>query len=152
MSNFDINLVNKLGRGGSRNPNSVGEKKEDLAYKKKLQAYKNKLRKLNRTNSNVPKSIKGSEFIGGVVALSQISNKSIDLYANYQTSKTGQTLHYSNIKATKNTIFSLGTNIVGGYINNELFGRNAVRRQNANLEYDRQLYNYNNQGGKYKAR
>ena len=156
--NFKIALTNQLGNYKKGNPKSVKNQKIEIKEKNGMNTLGKKAFSSAKTlgsggSLNAAGLLKGAGTALGVVAAGiAIASKGVDLYVNFQTSKTGQTLHYSNIKAAKNTVMALGTNLIVGHIKNELFTKNVVRRQNATLEYDRQLYNYNNQGDKYKTR
>lgn len=156
--NFKIALTNRLGNYKKGNSKSVKNQKIEIKEKNGMNTLGKKAFSSAKTlgsggSLNAAGLLKGAGTALGVVAAGiTIASKGVDLYINFQTSKTGQTLHYSNIKAAKNTVMALGTNLIVGHVKNELFTKNVVRRQNATLEYNRQLYNYNNQGDKYKTR
>lgn len=146
-----------MGKGAvGGNPNSVKKKKreiKELSNIEKLGANSKAI--ANQAMKGLELSnlaAGGGPIVQAIVTTAKIASKIADVYIDYQTSKTGQTLHYGNIKAGKDLITSLGLDYLTGYISNEFFTKNTVIRQNASLEYDRQLYNYNNQGDKFKVR
>lgn len=151
--NIDITLRNKIGKGTGGNGKSVGNRRTQI----RNTTNENKLGNSNIKDKksimdNAELAAKFAPVVAAVAIASKIANKGVDLYAKYQIGKTGQTVHYSNIKTAKDMIFSLGKNYVSGYIQNEIFTKKAVERQNSTLEYDRQIYNINNYGNKYKTR
>lgn len=156
--NFNINLVNKLGTRSSGNKSSVKNRNKELRENTGINNIGKQTTKVissvtSGSGVNAIGMLKGGGAVMAAIATTAtIANKGVDLYINYQTAKTGQTLHYSNIKASKNLLLSLGTNYISGLVKNEIFNKNIIKRQNATLEYNRQLYNYNNQGEKYKTR
>lgn len=151
--NIDITLRNKIGKGTGGNSKSVGNRRTQIrnsSNKNKLGNNNIKEKRIAIDNAEI--AAKFAPAIAVIAVASKVANKGVDLYAKYQIGKTGQTVHYTNIKAAKDMIFSLGKNYVSGYIQNELFTKKAVERQNSTLEYDRQIYNINNYGNKYKTR
>lgn len=152
--NIDINLRNKIGKGGNGgNRNSLKNKRETIKNSKSSNKVGiEKIRAAESVKYNQEMMAMFAPVIAGVAIASKVANKGIDLYAKYQTGKTGQTVHYSNIKATKDMVLSGGMNYVKGWINNEIFTKKAIERQNSTLEYDRQIYNLNNYGIKLKTR
>lgn len=163
MADININLINRLGKGqkSSGNRNSVAKNSEKVKNSKNtfnLGKYSSDIMGgvssgSGKTLGGVGSSISKMGGVGSaVVASAVLANKGADLYISYQTAKTGQSLYYGNVKSSKDMIFSLGTNYLFGLAKNEVFTKNIVRRQNASLEYGRELYNYNNYGSKYKAR
>lgn len=159
---WNINIRNRLGKAGSGgNKSSVAKRKSDIRNVQASEISKvgstvsKGLGKISSGSSGSMISALGSKMgiVGAVVSSSiAVAGKSVDLYTNYQQSKSGQTIHYGNIRARKNMVLSLGTNLLYPAIKNELFTKNVVKRQNFENEYGKELYNLNNFGEKHKVR
>lgn len=162
MADFNINIKNKLGQSGNG-----GNKRTVSSQREQISTIKNSNIKSLGTSAN--KSIssvmsgRGSSMIGKLGTMGGVvgavigvaiatADKGTDLFVSYQTAKTGQSIHYGNIKAKKDMILSLGTNYLYGGVKNEIFTKKVVKRQNFTNEYNREVYNLNNFGEKNKIR
>lgn len=157
MSNYQITLVNGIGKKNFGNNNSVGNKKEKINNTNKIK--KMSIKGVLNSSSSLSGAIKSSGSLAGVgpitaalAATVSAADKGIDLYASYKTASTGNELYYGNLKAGKDIVMSLGTNLIKGAIKNEFITKNIVKRQNYSNDYGRNLYNLNNYGEKYKIR
>jgi hypothetical protein len=92
--------------------------------------------------------------VGGTVAVIgsaiMLADKIASFGINLKEAKTGEQVWAHNARTTKNTILSLGTNYLFGAIQNEIFTKKVISRQNYGLDYGRELYNINNEGQKNK--
>ena len=162
--NYNISLSNELsGRSGKgNNKKSVKNSKEKINLVKETKdiTISNRVAKtINTTNETITSAgmniVSGSVakmFGGAVVAIAAVANKGHDVSLAHRSAVTGDSVYYDNIKASKNMILSLGTNIMLGGVSNELYAKQVIKRQNQALSYGRELYNLQNYGEKYKVR
>jgi hypothetical protein len=90
--------------------------------------------------------------IGGLgIAMSTLQelNKWHDLSLDYRAAVTGETVYAGNLKKTKSYILSLGGAYIQDAIQNHLFTRNIVHRQNIQNQYYRDLYFEKFEGNQY---
>lgn len=161
--NFNININNYMGsrRNSSQN---------------KLSAKGSMRRKNNamQSSSNIKKPLSTMKKAAGVVSsgkssamLSKAASKggmalgviglilaAVDKVGNFglrvAEAQSGNVLTTNNAKFALKTVSSFGLNIVGPAIQNEIFTKKIIDRQNYGLEYGRELYDINVNGNKYK--
>lgn len=172
MTGTNIVVTSRVGKSNNTQRTSVkgtkatvreakDNKENRLAFDRKM---KDMNKALNVTSSAITNAHKGraglslSKSMGfGVktmvlMKVLEIANKSADFGIDIVQAKSGNELYYGNVKQVKNTIMSLGTNVVYGTIRNEFITKRIVERQNNALEYGNKLYNLNNYGEKFKTR
>ena len=103
-------------------------------------------------SGNSPVSLAKSLGKGAAVASAMllVADKVVSFGINYKQAKTGNQLTAHNEKTSLNTVMSFGTNYLFGGIQNELFNKQVVTRQNLGLDYGREIYNMNIEGIKNK--
>ena len=93
---------------------------------------------------------------GALVAVAQkaieIADKGTDLWMAYQEAATGDSIGMHNSRAMKNIIKSGGKSVVSSAANYYLTTRFVIRRQNTANELNREIYNLNIDGGKFRSR
>ena len=161
MPDYNIYVKNMLGKGGS-SQNRLSAK----GSVRRKQNIVNNSKKLKRIPSIASKGIssmgsgsssmglgglaKGAGvgvFISGLLILAE---KVVSFGINLKEARTGEQVWAHNSRTTLNTIASLGTNYLFGAIQNELFTKKTISRQNYGLDYGRELYQINVEGSKNK--
>lgn len=89
---------------------------------------------------------------GIAMAVIQEINQWHNLYLDYRSAVTGETLHAGNLKKGKSYLLSFGTVYFKEAIENHLFTKNIVHRQNIQNQYYRDLYYYKMDGNQYGDR
>jgi uncharacterized protein YerC len=143
---YNINIRNGMGGGGK----SAAQQK--LSGKGSISKAKNTMNATLKKQPN--KTITKVGKIGGVgSAISFVIQKAeqlASLHNNLREAATGNELEAQNTRNTIKTVMSLGLNYVYGMIENELFTQKTISRQNAGLEYSRELYDINVNGSRTK--
>lgn len=97
------------------------------------------------------KGMKNIGATGAVIgAILTTAEKVASFAINIRESKTGNSLQAHNSRTIVNTITSLGLNYAYSALNNELFRKKEISRQNYALDYGRDLYQINIEGSKTK--
>lgn len=164
MADTNIYIRNGLGKKNNTQRTSTNGTRKGILEKKR----QNTISGIKKGSQIVNKVTTGNVGVSNLTALTNTGklgitmlligkvvgavSKGADLYINHLEAKTGDSVYYGNVKATKNLIMSLGLSQVYGAINNEIITKQIVRRQNYALEYGQQLYNLNNYGEKNKIR
>ena len=151
---YDYNIyIRQMGE-----TNSLNEQVSAKGTSKKVQN-----RVMQNTPSNqVTKSVKDKATgftmskAGALVAVAQkaieIADKGTDLWMAYQEAATGDSIGMHNSRAMKNIIKSGGKSVVSSAANYYLTTRFVIRRQNTANELNREIYNLNIDGGKFRSR
>jgi hypothetical protein len=93
------------------------------------------------STGDVPRSVIMSvPVLRELKILSKVADKGIDIYTKIKQAHSGEDMLLSNFKARYKTARSLGTNIFSGYVQNLLYTRPQIRRQNNMLDYGREIY------------
>lgn len=161
----DANIYIKNGMGSGRG--TVAQKKisskGSIDRNKNTMALTSKVKSISRglggvagdigkgSSTSVMKGISKSGTVGAIIGgLLTLANKGYGLYINYNEAQTGDKLRAQNSRATLNTITTGGMNYVYGAIQNELFTKQTISRQNFANDYGRELYQINVEGYKNK--
>jgi hypothetical protein len=97
--------------------------------------------------SGISKGFGVGAVISGLIIL---ADKVVSFGINLKEARTGEQVWAHNSRTTLKTITSLGTNYLFGAIQNELFAKKTISRQNYGLDYGRELYQINVEGSKNK--
>jgi len=161
MGDYNIIVKNMLGRGGSSQnklsaKGSVQRNKNIVNNSKKLKRIPSMASKgLSSMSSGssslslggIPKGAGVGAVISGLIIL---ADKVVSFGINLKEARTGEQVWAHNSRTTLKTITSLGTNYLFGAIQNELFIKKTISRQNYGLDYGRELYQINVEGSKNK--
>ena len=103
-------------------------------------------------SSGMLSSSVGKLGIAGVIigAVLQNAEKIANFGVNLYEAQTGNEMASHNARTTIKTVTSLGGNYIGGFIENELFTKKTISRQNYGMDYGRELYQINVDGTKNK--
>lgn len=160
----DYNIYIKNGMGGKAGARQKLSAKGSIARNKNTMNISATAKKISGTTSNminsassssgfisISKTSKGLGFAGVVAAAILTSAEKIASFGiNLREAKTGEQVRANNSRATIKTITSFGTNYITGAIQNELFTKRIISRQNFGLDYGRELYQINVEGYKNK--
>ncbi len=155
MANHTITIVNRMGGGGAGGGDGTA-RQSNVSKTNSATSIKKKLEDKNSKKSGILKAIKigrnlnvGSAvgLMGGgagmAVAVAQEMGSTLrqgtDLYANYMTSRTGETMRYHNLKQRVNVLtkpVSFAKQAIWDY---GVVAPMEIARQNENLNYQRQL-------------
>lgn len=104
------------------------------------------------SSSNVMSSSLGKAGVTAAVigAGITVAEKIFSFGISLKEAETGDRVSANNARATLKTVTSLGTNYLYGAIQNELFTKRVISRQNYGLDYYRELYQLNMEGTKIK--
>ena len=80
----------------------------------------------------------------------KITATGVNIYNNIQSAKTGNTISQGNTKKALEYVTSFGFTYLSGLISNELYRKKEIERENLALDRNRQLYNLNTYGQKYR--
>jgi len=149
MAGIDINV--RLGGGGGKPGVSSNMSRAKSTLSAKDSATINKtIRKTTNMISGMTTFASTGDFtksammtsspLRAIRILKMVSDKTVDLGSKLYQVHTGEDMLISNFKARYNTISSGGKNILMGYIDNILFTRPQIRRQNNMLDYGREIY------------
>ena len=84
-----------------------------------------------------------------VIAKTVVSG--INIYNNIQSARTGNTISQGNTKKGLEYLTSFGGAYFSGAISNHLYRKKEIERENLANDRNRQLYNLNTYGQKYKG-
>lgn len=162
-NNINININNNMGRNKSFSQgklsakNSIARKKNTMDIAKKLKTpmkeFDKALGNINSGNSSgvlssgISKGAKSAAILGMVLATTE---KFANFGVNVYEAQTGNSLTAHNTRTMIKTASSLGLNYAYGALNNEIFTKKIVDRQNHALDYGREIYNITTYGSKYK--
>lgn len=82
-------------------------------------------------------------IIQDIMAYGRIANQVVGFGAGIYEAHSGETMLTHNIRAWSKTLTSAGTSYVSAWVNNMLYTRPTVKRQNYMLDYSRNLFNQN---------
>jgi len=161
MGDYNIYVKNMLGRGGSSQnklsaKGSVHRSKNIVNNSKKLKRIPGMASKGISSMSSGSSSLglsgmmKGAGAAGAVAALIALADKVVSFGINIKEARTGEQVWAHNSRATLKTVTSLGANYLFGAIQNELFTKKTISRQNYGLDYGRELFQINVEGSKNK--
>jgi len=161
MGDYNIYVKNMLGRGGSSQnklsaKGSVQRNKNIVNNSKKLKRISGAASKGMSSMSSgssslgLGKIMKGAGVAGAIGLLLVLAEKGVSFGINLKEARTGEQIRAHNARTTLNTVSSLGTNYLFGHIQNELFTKKTISRQNFGLDYGRELYQINVEGSKNK--
>lgn len=157
---FNINIRNGMGKGGKPTSalkisarGSIERARQTVVSKGLL---KQGMSTANKTIGNISsgsapstlKSVGKSSAILGVILTTGERVASFGI--NYKTAQTGNQVWSHNARTTLKTISTSGMNYVYGFLQNEIFTKQTIHRQNEGLDYGRELYNINVEGTKNK--
>ena len=162
MNDANIYVRNQLGsKSGSRSK---------LSGKGSIQRNKNVLisgKMSTKMSTNINKTIghmssgssssilssglgKAGKTLGVIGAMLAVAEKIASFGINLNEAKTGEQIRANNASMGIKTVASLGTNFLYGAVQNELFTKKVISRQNYGLDYHRELYQLNMEGTKNK--
>jgi hypothetical protein len=161
MGDYNIYVKNMLGRGGSSQnklsaKGSVHRSKNIVNNSKKLKRISGMASKGISSMSSGSSSLglsgmmKGAGAAGAIGLLLVAAEKVVSFGINLKEARTGEQVWAHNSRATLKTVTSLGTNYLYGAIQNELFTKKTISRQNYGLDYGRELFQINVEGSKNK--
>ena len=149
MAGIDINV--RLGGGGGKPGVSSNMSRAKSTLSAKDSATINKtIKKTTSVISGMSTFVSTGKVSSGVMmtspvlrnakmismAVEKTGNTLIKLYQAH----SGEDMLASNAKAILKTATSGGTNILSGYVQNLLYTRPQIRRQNNMLDYGREIY------------
>lgn len=91
-------------------------------------------------------------ILGYVYAGAKLVEQTLTIGSQYREARTGESMLESNYRAKLKTYVMSGTNILAGEIRQRLFVQPQIVRQNASIQYDREIYNYTAYSGKINPR
>ena len=164
MGDYNIYVKNMLGRGGSSQnklsaKGSVHRSKNIVNNSKKLKRIPGMASKGISSISSMSSGssslglgtmMKGAGVAGAIGLLLVAAEKVVSFGINLKEARTGEQVWAHNSRATLKTVTSLGTNYLFRAIQNELFTKKTISRQNYGLDYGRELYQINVEGSKNK--
>ena len=160
--NINIYLRNSLGNSGSGKKNKLSASSTFSRNKDTVKKNTKITRAMSQTGKvmNIVNGYSSRPLTavigkmgttGSVITASLVlSEKIADFGINIWEAETGESMLAHNMRAGVRTITSLGTNLLIGRIQNDIFATRQIARQNRTLDYGRELYNLNVLGEKYK--
>lgn len=162
MADHNIYIKNQLGtsKGATKKLSAKGsiERKtitmtQKFKPPKSISAPGNIISNIDKGGSTgiLSKGAKKIGTAGAVIGVLLTTGEKVASFAiNMRESKTGNSLRAHNSRTTLNTVTSVGLNYAYGALNNELFRKKEISRQNNALDYGRDLYQINVEGSKTK--
>jgi hypothetical protein len=158
MGDYNIIVKNMLGRGGSSQnklsaKGSVQRSKNIVNNSKKLKRISGAAGKGISSISSGSSSLSLGKAIGAsglVAATILLADKVVSFGISLKEAGTGEQIRAHNARTTLKTVMTSGTNYLYGHIQNELFTKKVISRQNFGLDYGRELYQINIDGSKNK--
>ena len=161
MGDYNIYVKNMLGRGGSSQnklsaKGSVQRNKNIVNNSKKLKRIVNSAGKGMSSMSSGSSGLslggmmKGVGVAAVVASLIGLAEKGVSFGISLKEAKTGEQIRAHNARTTLQTVTSLGKNYLFGAIQNELFTKKTISRENFGLDYGRELFQINVEGSKNK--
>jgi len=161
MNDYNIIVKNMLGRGRSSQnklsaKGSINRSKNIIGNSKNLKRISNMASKgissagSGSSNLGLTSLAKGAGVASVIGALMVVAEKGVSFGINMQEARTGEQIRGHNARTTLKTVTSLGTNYLYGHIQNELFTKKIISRQNFGLDYGREIYQINVNGSKNK--
>lgn len=160
---YNINIRNQMGKGGGKSAaqqklsakESIIRIKETIVQKGMGKKGLGVLGKAistatGRGASGMLASVAGSTGSSIVAFIITNAEKVANFGVNLYEAETGNEMRSHNARTTIRTISSLGMNYVSGAIQNELFTKKTISRQNYAMDYGRELYQINVDGQKNK--
>ncbi|MCK9576426.1 MAG: hypothetical protein M0R51_10935 [Clostridia bacterium] len=161
---YNINIRNGMGGGGKTasqmklsTKGSINRAKNTMQstglLKKATSGVNSTMSAINSGSSTGILSSKIGKIGSAGAAIGMLlatSEKLISFGINLQEAETGNRITAHNSRNTLKTVSSLGMNYVYGAIQNELFTKRQISRQNYSLDYGRELYGINVEGTKNK--
>ena len=161
MGDYNIIVKNMLGKGGSSQnklsaKGSVQRSKNIVNNSMKLKKIPSLASKgISAMGSGSSSAVLGKVMkgfgVGAVVAgLTQVAEKAVSFGISLKEARTGEQIRAHNARTTLKMVTSLGGNYLFGAIQNELFAKKTISRQNFGLDYGREIYQINVEGSKNK--
>ena len=161
MGDYNIIVKNMLGKGGSSQnklsaKGSVQRSKNIVNNSMKLKKIPSLASKgISAMGSGSPSLSLGvlakgfgvGAVVGGLVMLAE---KAVSFGISLKEARTGEQIRAHNARTTLKMVTSLGGNYLFGAIQNELFAKKTISRQNFGLDYGREIYQINVEGSKNK--
>jgi hypothetical protein len=162
---YNINIRNGMGGGGKSAAQQKISGKGSIAKAKNTINHSGLVRKSLGTigkgismatgsggSGALASSIGKSGGVAGQIAGFLITNaeKIANFGINIYEAGTGNEMASHNYRTTLKTISSMGKNYLIGAIQNELFTKQTISRQNYGMDYGRELYQINVDGFKNK--
>lgn len=156
---YNINIRNKMGKSGKSSSVSKISAKGSIERAKNTIASTGLLKQgvsqsgkvLSHISSGSAGSLKSIGKSGVLLStLFATSAKIADFAIEYKTAQTGEQVWGHNAKTSLKTVVSFGMNYVYGFLQNEIFTKQTIHRQNESLDYGRELYQINVEGTKNK--
>ena len=79
-------------------------------------------------------------IVQDIMAHGRIANQVVGFGAGIYEAQSGETMLTHNVRAWSKTLTSVGTSYVSAWVNNMLYTRPTVKRQNYMLDYNRKLF------------
>ena len=163
MGDYNIIVKNMLGKGGSSQNklsakgsvqrsknivnNSMKLKRIPSLASKGISAMGSGSPSLSLSLIGVAKGFGVGAVVGGLVMLAE---KAVSFGISLKEARTGEQIRAHNARTTLKMVTSLGGNYLFGAIQNELFAKKTISRQNFGLDYGREIYQINVEGSKNK--
>jgi len=161
---YNINIRNGMGGGGKTTAQRKISAKGSIARAKETIVRANTVKKgsggiskaislaTGSGSAGMLSSTVGKLGVAGAVigVVLQNAEKIANFGVNIYEAQTGNEMASHNARTTIKTITSLGTNYLTGAIENELFTKKTISRQNYGMDYGRELYQINVDGTKNK--
>lgn len=94
---------------------------------------------------------KGVPIVAAALVIAKAVVSGVNIYNNIQSARTGNTIKQGNTKKGLEYITSFGGAYFSGAVSNHLYRKKEVERENLANDRNRQLYNLNTYGKKYKG-
>lgn len=146
MAGIDINVMLRGGGGVSQN---MSRAKSNLSAKststsnKKFKSYTNMVSGMTTfasTGKFSTGAVMSVPVLRNIKMVTMVLDKGVNFGTKLYQAHSGEDMLISNFKAKYNTVTSLGKNVIEGYVQNLLYNRPVVRRQNNMLNYGREIY------------
>lgn len=149
MAGIDINVMLRGGGGRVGVSQNMSRAKSNLSAKdtstmdKKFKKSMNILTGMTTfasTGSLPTSAMMSKPVLREIKMVSMVLDKGMEFGAKLYQSHSGEDMLVSNFRAKFKTATSAGTNLLQGYVQNMLYNRPVVRRQNNMLNYGREIY------------
>jgi hypothetical protein len=149
---YNINIRNGMGGGGkTASQQKLSAKGSIKRAENKWKAYFKKYsRAVSSGKADLIEDGKQRTVMSIVSSVVRSAEKIGNFGINYYEASTGNEMRSHNYRTTLKTITSMGMNYLSGAIENEIFTKQIISRQNYSMDYGRELYQINVDGTKNK--
>ena len=140
-------LTHQMNKNQSQSSMDVGK-----TYQKVVSGISKTASFLSGNEGALASAFSSIPMLGYVYGAAKLVEKTLTFGSQYREARTGESMLESNYRARLKTGVMLGTNILAGEIRQKLFVQPQIIRQNASIQYDREIYNYTAYSGKINPR